>query len=317
MRATGGGYVVAVGDYCVDLILTGDVRPRFGQAEQILDDGSLEIGGSAGIFTSQMAKLGARVKALGVVGDDPFGKMVMDALSGSGVDVSLLKFHDTLKTGIGIALSEPDDRAILTYLGTIDAMRPDDLDETMLRLCRHFHLCSYYLLDAMRPSWREWLALCRDRGITTSFDTNWDPANQWTGVDELLINVDVFLPNDREALAISRQRNVDDAGEMLAQYGSLVVIKRGAEGASAFHRGKRWDIAPNAELGLPSRVVDTTGAGDNFDAGFLCGWLTGWDILSCMELGHRCAVGSLEQRGGVRGQRIERIAEFQLAEERL
>ncbi len=297
--------LLVIGDFCVDLILTGDVRPRFGQVEQIVDDASLEIGGSAAIFASQSAKLGARVKVIGWVGDDSFGELVAEGLSRTGVDVSALGRHPTLKTGIGVALSMPGDRAILTYMGTIDALRPKDLGEALFTSVRHVHLASYFLLDAMRSEWPGWFALCRERGITISLDTNWDPKNRWQGIDELLAYVDVFLPNEQEALAISRTSDVETAGRKLASRGPLVVIKRGPEGAIAFANQQQWRLLPNAESGLPARVVDTTGAGDNFDAGFMRAWLSGADIPACLALGHRCAVSSLQERGGTRGQLLE------------
>lgn len=294
--------LLVIGDFCVDLILTGDVRPRFGQVEQIVDDASLEIGGSAAIFASQSAKLGDRVKAVGWVGDDSFGKLVSEELNRSGVDVSALRRHPALKTGIGVALSTPSDRAILTYMGTIDAMRPEDFDESLVASVRHVHLASFFLLDVMRSEWPGWFAFFRERGITTSLDTNWDPKNRWQGVDELLPHVDVFLPNEQEALAISRAADVETAGRKLASQGPLVVIKRGPEGATAFGKQQRWSLIPDRESGLPARVVDTTGAGDNFDAGFMRAWLNGADIPACLTLGHRCAISSLEERGGMRGQ---------------
>jgi ribokinase len=298
--------VAVVGDYCVDLILTGNVRPCFGQVEQIVDDGSLEIGGSAAIFASQLAKLGARVKAVGLVGNDVFGRLVTEALSTAGADISDLRAHATLKTGIGVALSEPEDRAILTYMGTIDAMRPEELDESLLASCRHFHLSVYFLMKSMRSFWPSWFAMCRERGITTSLDTNWDPDNRWEGVEELLSNVDVFLPNEREALAVSRETDVELAGERLAERGTMVVIKRGPDGATAYRGDQRWHLSPDRDSRIPKQVVDATGAGDNFNAGFLRGWLLGWQIPACLSLGHRCAIGSLEYPGGTRGQTMDR-----------
>jgi len=299
--------ILVIGDFCVDLILTGDVRPRFGQVEQIVDDAAIEVGGSAAIFASQSAKLGARVKVVGSVGGDSFGQLIAAELGRSGVDVSALKPHPTLKTGIGVALSLPSDRAMLTYMGTLDAMRPGDLDESLFAAVRHVHLASYFLLDAMRGEWARWLALCRERGITTSMDTNWDPHNRWQGLDELLPYVDVFLPNEQEALALSREATVEAAGRKLAAQGPLVVVKRGAEGAVAFARNETWNeswtLTPSASVGVPARVVDTTGAGDNFDAGFLQGWLAGAGVPASLELGHRCAIASLEQPGGMKGQK--------------
>jgi sugar/nucleoside kinase (ribokinase family) len=303
--------VMAVGDICVDLILTGNVRPQFRQVEQIVGDCSLELGGSVTIFASQLGKLGARVGIIGWTGRDPFGKFVVAGLRRAGVDTARMKTHPTLKTGIGVALSEGNDRAILTYMGTINATSPSDIEEKMLRNCQHWHVASYFLLSQMRPFWPGWLAKCKERGLTTSLDTNWDPDNRWEGVLDLLPHVDVFLPNEAEALAISGKKDVAEAGRSLAKLGPLVIVKCGEKGARAFRNGAKkdetWELHPNETTGLPAAVVDTTGAGDNFDAGFLRGWLLRREVESCLLLGHRCATGSLQYGGGTRGQLVERV----------
>ena len=149
--------VLSVSDMCVDMILTGNVRPQFHQVEQIIGDCSIELGGSANIFASQMAKLGSRSGVLGWVGRDVFGDFALRELNGAGVDTSNVRRHPTLKTGIGFALSEPDDRAILAYIGTINATMPEHLEERLLLDCRHWHIATYFLLGNLRDTWLPWL----------------------------------------------------------------------------------------------------------------------------------------------------------------
>jgi len=301
--------VTVVADVCVDLILTGNVHPQFHQIEQIVGDCSLELGGSATIFASQLAKLGTRVCVIGWTGRDLFGRFVQTQLRGAGVDTGHLKKHRLLKTGIGVALSEENDRAILTYMGTIDAASPADLDDGLLRNSEHWHVASYFLLRQLRAFWPGWLVKCKQHGLTTSLDTNWDPEGRWEGVWELLPHVDVFLPNEAEALAITAGKDVVAAGRLLASRSPLVVIKRGEKGSLAFQNDRTWEYQPTESTGLPSAVVDSTGAGDNFDAGFLRAWLLGWDVEACLRLGHRCAVRSLECAGGTKGQLLEHVAD--------
>ena len=298
--------VLTVADICVDMILTGNVRPQFHQVEQIVDDCSLELGGSATIFATQLAKLKARVGVIGWVGKDVLGQFVLQQLAAAGVDTQRVREHLAFKTGVGVALSEKNDRAILTYPGTIDATRPEDLQERWLGGCKHWHIASYFLLQNMRAIWPDWLAKCRGRGITTSLDTNWDPEARWLGVQELLPLVDIFLPNEEEALAISGERNPFDAGKRLASSGPLVVIKRGENGALAMLKNKTWEFRPD-QTELPSFIVDATGAGDNFDAGFIRAWLLGRDMETCLRLGHRCGLNSLKFLGGTRGQVVDNV----------
>lgn len=154
----------------------------------------------------------------------------------------------------------------------------------------------------LQPAWIDWLELCRRSGVTTSLDTNWDPAERWEGVLELLPLVDVFIPNEAEALAISKQTDVFSAARTLAQYGSLVVVKRGENGALAVKGEHFWELRASESQIQPNHIVDTTGAGDNFDAGFLCTWLRRGKIDDCLTLAHKCAVSSLGYAGGVAGQ---------------
>jgi sugar/nucleoside kinase (ribokinase family) len=293
---------MSVSDMCVDVILTGNVRPQFHQVEQIIGDCSIELGGSANIFVSQLAKLGARAGVLGWHGQDAFGNFAREQLEANGVDTKWVRAHPSLKTGIGFALSEPDDRSILTYMGTIDATQPEHLEEGLLASCRHWHIAAYFLLTSLRSSWLPWLKKCRDLGITTSLDPNWDPHNRWEGITELLPFVDVFLPNEQEALAITTAPDVSSAAKALATSGALVVVKRGEKGVLAVQGEHLWEFDAGSSDVRPECVVDATGAGDNFDAGFIRAWLAGKDVQACIELGHRCAVSSLAAPGGVRGQ---------------
>jgi sugar/nucleoside kinase (ribokinase family) len=300
--------VCCAGDLCVDLILSGDVVPRFGQAEQWVDDYALEIGGSATIFASQFVKLGGRAGLVGTVGEDVFGEVVREKLKQLGIDHRRVKREAGLKTGLGVALAQPGgDRAILTYPGSIDGVGPAELDQELLSTCRHWHIASYFLLNRLRGRWQSWLERCWEAGMSTSLDPNWDPSGRWEGVLDLLPHTDVFLPNEAEARAISGVTDLTLAGRRLAERGPLVVIKRGRKGAMVFVPGMlevtRSTVPASDLLG----IVDTVGAGDNFDAGFLRGWLLRWTIEECLQLAHRCARASLAAAGGIEGQLCEAV----------
>jgi len=296
--------VLCVSDMCVDLVLAGNVRPRFGQVEQIIGGYTLELGGSANIFAAQFTKLGGRAGVTGWIGGDAFGAFALEKLRKTGVDVSRVGTHPVEKTGLGVALAEPEDRAILTYSGTIDAIGPEDMSDDLLAATRHWHVASYFLLGRLRGHWQRWFERCRAAGVTTSLDPNWDPEDRWEGVRELLPLVDVFLPNDAEAMRISGANDAAAAGRELAGLGPLVAVKRGAEGAVAFRGTESWTVRPEAS---ETRIVDSIGAGDNFDAGFLRAWQLGWDADSCLRLGARCGAASLSAAGGIAGQAEMRL----------
>jgi len=300
--------VLTVSDMCVDLVLTGDVRPRFHQIEQIIDNYDLELGGSANIFACQLAKLGAQVGVVGRVGQDALGEFVLGKLQEAGVVVTEVRRHPSLKTGLGVALADPQDRAILTYLGTIDAVQPHDLTGDLAATAAHWHIASFFLLRSLRECWREWIRRCKDVGLTVSLDVNWDPENLWQGVVDLLPMVDVFFPNENEAMAITGETDLIKAVERLASLGPVVVTKCGKEGAIARKSSRHWEIRPSDFDAEPVSVVDAIGAGDNFDAGFIRAWTLHRSMEECLVLGHRCAVSSLACAGGIRGQLQECVA---------
>lgn len=294
--------VAVVSDMCVDLIVRGNVRPHFCQREQIVHSYCLELGGSANIFASQIAKLGLRTAVIGYVGSDFFGDFVLKRLTESGVDISLVKRSNSVPTGLGVTLAEATDRAILTALGTIDICRPSDLPGSPGEICRHWHIASPFLLRNLQAHWKPFVEQLRADRVTVSLDPNWDPEEQWRGILELLPLIDVFLPNEAEAIALTGLSDVTQAACHLAKSCSLVVVKCGAQGAIAVSRGRVWRLDPSTMAPLTEPPVDTVGAGDNFDAGFLGGWIFGRDMNECLHLGHRCAAASLSAPGGIRGQ---------------
>jgi sugar/nucleoside kinase (ribokinase family) len=216
-----------------------------------------------------------------------------------------------VKTGLGVALAEPGDRAILTYPGTIDVLTGDDLGAELVDACCHWHIASYFLMGGLRGVWPGWLRRMKTAGRSTSLDPNWDPQERWDGVVEVLPYVEVFLPNEVEAMAISGATCVRDAAEWLAARGPVVVVKRGANGVLAAGPGWRQEFQALGPPDLAETVADAVGAGDNFDAGFLRGWLLGWSIEDSVHLGQRCAARSLGGAGGIAGQLVMNVDEEQ------
>ena len=268
--------VLVIGDANPDLLLAGDTVPRFGQAEQLLDSAGLVLGGSAAIVACGLARLGVRTALAAVVGDDQFGVVVLEQLRAAGVDVSAVATDPGRPTGLSVVLSQPHDRAILTLPGTIPTLTADAVRDSWRRLRpRHVHIASYFLQPELASALPALLDEFAESGTTISLDTNWDPAERWSGLGEVLRRVDLFLPNREEALAIASAvqglplSDLDVAGAALSELGCRIVVKAGAEGGLAFEHGRRVAAAP----GLVLEVVDTTGAGDSFDAGYLAAYL--------------------------------------------
>lgn len=292
--------VITFGDLCVDLIITGaDVTPQFGQVEKLVENYALEMGGSCSIFACQAARLGLRTAILGRVGPDSFGQLMLDRMNEAGVDTRYVAVDPKLKTGLGIALCPPGDRAILTYMGSINVLTPGDVSDAFLASARHLHHGSHYLHTGLRPGMPEIFRRAKKLGLSISLDTNWDPEEQWNGgLPELLSMTDVFMPNDQEALRISRKSGLDEAAETFLDRGvGVVTVKAGAKGARVYTRDARLERPVE-----PVSGGDSIGAGDSFDAGFLAGWLRGLPLERCLEIGMACGRSVASKIGGVAGQ---------------
>lgn len=290
--------VVVLGDANPDLVLTGDVVPRFGQAEQILDGALLTMGGSACILACGLARLGVDVALVGVVGADLFGDYVRSFLTDAGVNTTGLRTHESLPTGVTVVLGGGD-RAILTFPGTIPTLTADDVDLELVWSARHLHVAAYFMQPALAPGLPQLLATAREAGATTSLDTNWDPSDRWTGVAQLLPHVDLVFPNLVELFALAGTggdpadpRAQDAAAARLGSAGTTTVaVKAGADGGMVWTPGGQRFTSP----GLVVDVVDTTGAGDSFDAGYLSALLEGATPQQCLDRAVIC--GSLSTRG--------------------
>jgi sugar/nucleoside kinase (ribokinase family) len=292
--------ILTFGDMCVDLIVTGhDVVPQFGQFEKLVEDYELEMGGSSNIFACQSAKLGLRVGILGRVGDDDFGRLVLRRLVESGVDVQHVIVDPALKTGLGIALCQGHDRAILTYLGSLNAVFPEEINDDLLRSARHLHHGSFFLHTNLRPAIPGIFARARSFGLSTSLDTNWDPQGKWYGaLQDTLPLTDIFLPNEREARFISRTSNVDEAIRFFQGIGvAITAVKQGEMGAVVVAKGEQHTCILPASTG-----GDGIGTGDSFDAGFLAGWLRGLPLDQCLQIACHCGREVAAQTGGIRSQ---------------
>ena len=282
----------------------------FGQVETIVDDIRLEIGSSSAITACGAARLGLRTAFVGVVGDDAFGRFMLDALERFGIDVSGCRIDPGLPTGATVIVSRGDDRANMTALGAMTALRCDDVPRDLLRSARHLHVGSTYLQPALAADLPELFDEAAADGLTTSFDSNWDSSDAWDGsIDRLLRSADVFLPNLEEARRITavhrrRPRQASSSGGRPTggQPGRsfTLAVKHGAGGAVAMRGSWEYEVA---EVGsLPVDVRDTTGAGDSFDAGFLYGTLAGWSLRDALELGVACGSLSCAGVGGTAAQ---------------
>ncbi|MEO7838366.1 MAG: carbohydrate kinase family protein [Anaerolineales bacterium] len=289
--------ILVAGEINPDLILSGNVVPEFSQVEKIVGRATLAIGSSSAIFACGSARLGLKVTFIGVCGEDVFGRFMLDEMRKRNVDVSNVILRPDGQTGLSVILNQQYDRAILTYPGLISALQPSDIPDSLLRQARHLHVASYFLQTHLQRELPDLFRRAHSFGLTTSLDTNYDPSEQWLGFDKLLSVTDVFLPNKTEALSITKLNDVESAVRQLAHKGKLVAIKLGADGALAC-QGHLITYSDSISV----NVVDTVGAGDSFDAGFMYAYLNHWELEKSLRMACACGALSTQRAGGTDGQ---------------
>lgn len=289
--------ILVAGEINPDLILSGEVEPAFGQVEKLIDNANLTVGSSSVIFACGAARLGLKVAFVGKCGNDTFGQFMLDEMQKNNIDTSHVIKVNKGTTGLSVILNRGVDRAILTFPGLISALQADEITDDLLGQARHLHVASYFLQTSLAANLPSLFSRARSLGLSTSLDTNYDPTEQWSGFDALLAVTNVFLPNEKEACSLTATGEAQAAADMLQEKVETLAIKMGAKGALSVKAGQRIQVPS-----LPVKVVDTVGAGDSFDAGFLYGYLNDWPLEKMLRLGAVCGALSTQKAGGQAGQ---------------
>jgi sugar/nucleoside kinase (ribokinase family) len=256
---------LVVGDVNVDIIVSGmDELPTPGQ-ERTCERITLIPGGSSTNCASSLAGLGAAVDLWGKVGDDALGAFAVRELAQRGIGVNRLIQDPAISTGACVALSYPSDRALISYIGSVAALRLEDIPLDQIGQYDHLHSGSIFIQHGLRAGLAGLFRAAKEAGLSTSLDCGWDPADRWdANLTDLLPHIDYFVPNEVEALHLTGTRSAEEAAAALSQLGKTIVVKRGENGALARIGGEVWQ-APAFQI----ETVETTGAGDCFNAGLI------------------------------------------------
>lgn len=286
--------VSVIGELNLDLILYGLPASLILEREQLASDLSITLGSSAAIFAHNLAILGNKVGFNSCIGDDPFGEICMQRLSAGGVDVSHVRKLPGKTTGLSVILPQVRERYIITYPGTMYEMTDRLLDRSHLFSAKHLHLSSYFLQKGLQPYLVDIFRKAKKAGLTTSLDTNDDPEGRWSGDIHLLLrHLDILLLNERELRQLTRVDDVDKAAENLSAEIGVIVVKRGSQGAMALAGQTKCVAAP-----LVVDVVDSVGAGDSFDAGFIHQFIRGKSVEECLRFANIAGALSVSRAGG-------------------
>lgn len=298
-----------IGETNLDLILYG-LPAELPVERELLGSGfRLTLGGSSAILAHNLAILGSAVGFSSMVGADEMGRIALERLAEAGLDLSHVTTSPSKSTGVTVLLPHGTKRHILTYPGVMADLTVDLLDKTFLTSARHLHISSLFLQTGLHSGLPRLLKEMKDAGMTISLDTNDDPEDAWAGVlPEVLNCVDILLPNEDEVKRITGAPTIEEALDRLQGRVETVVVKCGSRGALLQQGSIRTWVSPHRV-----EPVDTIGAGDSFDAGFLHAWLNGSDIEKAAEFGARTGALSTLRSGGTEAFRDRVLREHFLA----
>ena len=287
--------VIVVGELNVDLIFNQvNGFPVVGK-EILSDHMTLTLGSSSAICASNLSSLGLKVAFIGKIGNDVFGQFIIEKLNRSGVDTSMLMIDGDLKTGATVALSYGEDRAMITHQGAMSHLGLNDIDEDQLLRAKHLHFSSYFFQPGFKNNVHRLFEMAKNVGTTTSLDVQWDPAETWElNLGQVLPYVDVFIPNEVELKKLTGLSSVDRAIESIKNISNYVVVKCGSSGSVMYYDNK--EVRQNPFLNKD--VVDTIGAGDSFNAGFISKFIQGAPPEECQEFGNLIGAISTTKAGG-------------------
>ncbi len=275
--------VLSLGIFVVDVL--GRPINRFPDKGKLVLFEQLEIhpGGCANNTAIALARLGISVGAMGHIGRDNFGNLLVQTLKENGVDTSGMSRSTKATTSFTfVAIGSDGERSFCHYLGANGEFSEDELAWECIKTAKILHIGGALVMPNFdgQPM-ANVLYKSQEHGLMTSLDTAWDATGKWLEtLEPCLSHVDIFLPSLVEAQHLTGKTTPADIAQSLLQYGiQIVVIKMGELGS--------YIRTADTEIFVPAyqvNVIDTTGAGDAYVAGFLAGTVMGWELKATAEL---------------------------------
>ena len=288
--------IAAIGELNVDIILNRiESEPEIGK-EKFAKDMTVTLGSSTAIFAANAAALGSKVCFVGLVGRDSFGDLVCSSLQAKGVETRFISKGET-PTGATICMNYGEDRANLTYQGSMDVMGFDQIDKSVFTLSKHIHLSSLFMQSALLRDIHKVLDAAAENGCTVSLDTQWDPMEKWAlDYPKVLPKITVFMPNEKELCALTGKAELEDAiAEVLPCLGGIMLVKCGSKGSLLVKKDGSRKLLPAF---LNKDVVDAIGAGDSFNSGFVSAFVKGLPPEECQKTGNLTGAVNTTAAGG-------------------
>src|SRR5690349_3258174 len=292
--------VLCCGNIVYDTLVKPVDELYWGRGTTFVDSIEYHAGGNGANTSRALAILGLSVRLLGAIGTDEAGRFVVRVLRQSGVDTSNVAELSTRTAATVALVNSAGERKFFHGPGASCEAFAEPIDFTP-ELCEglsHFHLASLFVLPRLRPRGPEMLIRARRAGLTTSFDTNWDPQEGWmTSLEPCLPHIDVLFMNEDEALMITGSSNPRSAASVVITKGlHTAVMKLGARGCAIYDEEQEI-VCPAFEVD----ARDTTGAGDCFVAGFLAARQRGASLVEAGQFANAVAALSVQKIGAVEG----------------
>lgn len=283
--------VACVGILCADVLVKPvdrlPAKGKLGLIEQL----QLRIGGCASNAAIDLAKIGLTSVMIGKIGDDGFGKFLQETLRQAGVATEGLSVDPSVQTSASVvAIGSDGERSILHCLGSNARFGFEDVNLELVKQANILFIAGTFLMPRFDGAGAEKLLQCaKAAGQVCCLDTAWDSTGQWLRkLEKTLPYLDWFLPSYEEAKALSGQTDPAASAEVFRAKGAQnIVIKLGKDGCYVKPAHEPGFYVPTYQ---EVAVIDTSGAGDAFCAGFLTGLVKGWDVRECARFAN--AVGT-------------------------
>jgi len=287
--------VLFVGDINVDVMMGGLESLPVVDREITCESFDVTMGSSAVLAACAYSSLGGAAAFLGLAGRDDYGAFMLRGLRDFGIDTGLIRRTDAVRTGVTVNLIHGRTRSQVTYPGTIAAFDGADVDASVFAGVAHVHFAGPYQQTSFRPHITRLLEQAQAAGASASLDPQWDASEEWACMDEWLPLLTHFLANEDEAMSMTGTESPEEACAALAAKTACPVVKTGRKGAVVQVEGRAVAVPT-----YRAEVVDTTGAGDCFDAGFLYARLErGLAVAEAAAFGNATGARSCTFVGGV------------------
>lgn len=279
----------------------------------LVDSVELFSGGNAMTAAINIKKLGCSSAIFGRIGTDPFGDYLEVCLEKNGVNTEGLSKDVAAQTSTSVALSGSDgERTFLHCVGANAKFSINDIDWNIIKACEIVFVTGIYLMNTFDGAGTvEFLKRCKELGKITAADVCWDDLGRWDSlINDAMPYIDIFMPSIDEARMITKKEKYEDIANSFFDSGvKHVVIKLGEDGCYIQESKKNDGVIVPAYRNI--NVVDTTGAGDSFCAGFLTALVRGESFLECARFANAVGACNVMARGATTGiESYDKVVEF-------